>query len=302
MKFDIITLFPEIFNALEYGITGRALKNKLASLTFWNPRDFADEDTEEQNTHTTDRFSRKIANKEGLSREDEIQGKTKRATGVYDHIHEDCERSFNTVDRFSRKAVVDDRPFGGGPGMVMKYQPLKKAIQAARQGNKGPVIYLSPQGKRLDHEAILELKQHENLTLLCGRYEGIDERLIQDEVDLEYSVGDLVVSGGEIPAMLMIDSIIRLLPGALGHKDSAAEDSFHNGLLDHPHYTRPEQIDNKTVPDVLRSGDHQAIKRWRLKQSLGITWQKRPDLLKRQVLTELEQKLLAEFIEEAKRR
>lgn len=186
--------------------------------------------------------------------------------------------------------------------MVMQYKPLKNAITAARQLNKGPVIYLSPQGKPLNHEAILELKAHKNLILLCGRYEGIDERLIQTEVDQEYSVGDLVVSGGEIPAMLMIDSIIRQLPGALGHEDSAAEDSFHNGLLDHPHYTRPEQIDSLIVPDVLRSGDHQAIKRWRLKQSLGITWQKRPDLLKRQVLTELEQKLLAEFIEEAKRR
>lgn len=197
--------------------------------------------------------------------------------------------------------TVDDRPYGGGPGMVMRYEPLAAAIDHAKQTHphNTPVIYLSPQGKPLTHDLVNTLSQETDLILLAGRYEGVDERLIEDKVDVEVSIGDYVLSGGELPAMVLIDAITRLLPGALGHENSATEDSFFNGLLDHPHYTRPEMTAEKTVPEVLLSGDHQAIEAYRLKQSLGRTWQRRPDLLKRRVFTPKEQKLLEDYQREA---
>jgi tRNA (guanine37-N1)-methyltransferase len=242
MKFDIITLFPEMFEALNSSITGRALRDKLITLRCWNPRDYTTD------THRT----------------------------------------------------VDDRPYGGGPGMVMKVEPLQKAIAAAKiaDGDPTKTIYLSPQGKPLTQTIIRELASTPRLTLVSGRYEGIDERLIEQTIDAEYSIGDYVLSGGELPAMVLIDALTRLLPGALGHKDSAAQDSFSQDLLDHPHYTRPEILGDTKVPKALLSGDHAFIARWRLKQAIGKTWQKRPDLLKRRVLTAEEKALLDEFIQE----
>ncbi|MEM7401585.1 MAG: tRNA (guanosine(37)-N1)-methyltransferase TrmD, partial [Pseudomonadota bacterium] len=172
---------------------------------------------------------------------------------------------------------VDDRPYGGGPGMVMEYEPLEKSIQRARVGTKNAhVICLSAQGKPCRQVDIARLGKHENLILLAGRYEGIDERLIESEVDEEISIGDFVVSGGELPAMLLMDALVRQIPGSLGHEASSEEDSFVDGLLDCPHYTRPESINGLSVPKVLLGGDHQAIKRWREKQSLGRTFQRRP--------------------------
>ena len=196
--------------------------------------------------------------------------------------------------------TVDDRPYGGGPGMVMMVEPLRQAIQAARSASDtaATVIYLSPQGRTLDQAGLLELSRRPRLILVCGRYEGVDERLIQAEVDEEWSIGDYVLSGGELAAMVMIDGVMRLLPGALGHEDSASEDSFMQGLLDYPHYTRPEQIDGMNVPSVLLSGDHAKIRRWRLKQALGRTWLRRPDLLTELNLSEEQQRLLEEFIQE----
>ncbi len=241
LKIALITIFPEIFQALNYGIVGRAIRDKLIDISYWNPRHY-----------TTD-------------------------------VHH----------------TVDDRPYGGGPGMVMKFEPLAKAIQAAKTqlGANAKVIHLSPQGKSLTQQAVHELiSDHLPLILIAGRYEGIDERLIEELVDEEWSVGDYVVSGGEIPAMILIDAMTRLLPGALGHAESAPQDSFSSGLLDYPHYTRPESIGGQAVPDVLLSGDHAAIARWRLKQALGRTWQRRPDLIKRRSLTKQEQALLDEFI------
>lgn len=196
--------------------------------------------------------------------------------------------------------TVDDRPYGGGPGMLMKVQPLRDAIHAAKNaaGGKSKVIYLSPQGRRLDHTGVKELAAEERLILVAGRYEGIDERLVETEIDEEWSLGDFVLSGGELPAMVMIDAVSRLVPDVLGHQDSAAEDSFSDGLLDCPHYTRPEQLDEMSVPDVLLSGNHEAIRRWRLKQQLGRTWQRRPDLLEGLGLDKEQQTLLNEFIRE----
>lgn len=244
MRFDIITLFPEIFNALKSGITGRALDQKIITLKCWNPRDF-------------------------------------------------------TNDPGKR---VDDRPYGGGPGMVMEYQPLHDAINAARADHsaKAKVIYLSPQGKCLTQKKIREWSQtpHQRFILIAGRYEGIDERVVLKDVDEEWSIGDYVLSGGELPAMVLIDAITRLLPHALGDENSAIQDSFENGLLDHPHYTRPETIDGMSIPPVLQSGDHAAISAWRQKESLGKTWQKRPDLLKRRILNDDERKQLQLYIEE----
>lgn len=245
MKIDLITLFPEMFDALNHGIVGRALRNQLLALKLWNPRDYTNDS----------------------------QGR------------------------------VDDRPYGGGPGMLMQYEPLAKTIEATRAADAQPstVIYLSPQGKPLTQAIIEKLSQQSRLTLVSGRYEGIDERVIEKYIDEEYSVGDYVVSGGELPAMLLIDAITRQLPDALGHEDSAKQDSFSDGLLDCPHYTRPEIIEDLTVPEVLLSGDHRAIERWRRQQSLVRTWQKRPDLLKRRVLNEDEQVLLDEAIDALKR-
>jgi tRNA (guanine37-N1)-methyltransferase len=238
----VITLFPEIMAALEYGITGRAIKDGLLNIRCWNPRDFT------QNKHRN----------------------------------------------------VDDRPYGGGPGMIMMAQPLQDAIQAAKQAApKQPwVIHLSPQGKQFNQRAAETLLEKESLILIAGRYEGIDERLLQLEVDEEWSVGDYVLSGGELAAMTMIDVMTRLIPGALGHEDSAAQDSLSTGLLKYPQYTRPESFKGLSVPDVLLSGDHQAIERWRLKKSLGKTWLKRPDLLAKINLDKFQLRLLMEFVEE----
>lgn len=200
-----------------------------------------------------------------------------------------------------RHRTVDDRPYGGGPGMVMLAEPLEATIVAAKAaqetalGVAGKVVYLSPQGRRLDHAAVKELVEAPALVLLCGRYEGVDQRLIERCVDLEVSVGDFVVSGGELPAMLLMDALVRLLPGALNDMDSAEEDSFVDGLLDCPHYTRPEVYAGACVPEVLLSGDHARIRRWRLQQALGNTWRKRPDLLGQRALSKEEVKLLDAF-------
>ena len=251
-RYDVITLFPEMFAALTgSGITRRAKDRGLYALGFHNPRDF---------THDPHR-------------------------------------------------TVDDRPYGGGPGMVMLAEPLLQSIAAARAaqqaeiGASGPVLYLSPQGRRLDQAAVMELAAQPGLILLCGRYEGIDQRVIERAVDMEVSLGDFVLSGGELPAMVLLDAIVRQLPGALNTADSAQEDSFVDGLLDCPHYTRPEVLGEATgnedrVPEVLLSGNHAAIRRWRLKQSLGRTWLRRPDLLAARQLSKTELKLLEEFRQE----
>ncbi|TDY02396.1 tRNA (guanosine(37)-N1)-methyltransferase TrmD [Thiohalophilus thiocyanatoxydans] len=243
MRFDFVTLFPEMFSAVTgAGITGRALSRGLVEVGLYNPRDY-------------------------------------------------------TADRYQ---TVDDRPYGGGPGMVMLFEPLRDAIRDARGSGDaaGRVIYLSPQGRKLDQAGLEALSRHSHLILVCGRYEGIDERLIQAEVDEEWSIGDYVLSGGELAAMVMMDGITRLLPDALGHEDSAQQDSFSDGLLDFPQFTRPEMIEGRQVPPVLLSGDHKAIERWRLKQALGRTWLRRPDLLETFELDEEQQTLLAEFIHE----
>ncbi len=195
---------------------------------------------------------------------------------------------------------VDDRPYGGGPGMVLRPEPLARAIAAARSetGDTTPVLYLSPQGRRLDHAAVVELAARERMILLAGRYEGVDERVLAAEVDEEWSIGDYVLSGGELPAMVLIDAVARRLPGALGDEDSAEQDSFVGGLLDCPHYTRPEVYAGEGVPEVLLSGDHERIRRWRLKQALGRTWLRRPDLLERLELDEEQRRLLSEFQKE----
>jgi tRNA (guanine37-N1)-methyltransferase len=196
--------------------------------------------------------------------------------------------------------TVDDRPYGGGPGMVLKYEPTAMAIREAKQAVPAgsPVICLSPQGKVFDQEEAKRLAALQGFVLLAGRYEGIDERLIENEVDEELSLGDFVLSGGEIAAMAVIDAVARLLPGVLGDEDSATQDSFMDGLLDHPHYTRPENIDGKRVPAVLLSGDHARIARWRYKQALGRSFLRRPDLVKKLNLDKEQQKLLDEFLNE----
>ena len=199
--------------------------------------------------------------------------------------------------------TVDDRPFGGGPGMLMKIQPLRDAIQAARAaaGPDTTVIYLSPQGRRLDQAGVKELADKKKLVLVAGRYEGIDERLIATEIDEEWSLGDFVLSGGELPAMTLIDAVSRFVPGTLGHQDSAQEDSFAAGLLDCPHYTRPEVFEGRSVPEVLLSGNHANIRQWRLQQALGRTWLRRPDLLEGRTMTDEEERLLSAFIAEQQR-
>lgn len=210
--------------------------------------------------------------------------------------------------------TVDDKPYGGGPGMLMKVEPLKAAIEAAlteasKIEGEGDckVIFLSPQGRKLDQAGLADLASRQKLILVAGRYEGIDERLIDTVIDEEYSIGDYVLSGGELPAMVLIDGVTRLLPGALGDEDSAAQDSFADVasgdgttpvLLDYPHYTRPEQVEEQTVPDVLLSGNHQQIERWRRKQALGRTYDRRPDLLANVALSEADLALLSEFAAE----
>ena len=200
-----------------------------------------------------------------------------------------------TVDKHR---TVDDRPYGGGPGMLMMVQPLRDAINAAKQtareaGHEAKVIYLSPQGRRLDHQGAQSLSSSQALILVAGRYEGIDERIIESLIDEEWSVGDYVLSGGELPAMILMDAVVRFVPGVLGHSQSAEQDSFADGLLDCPHYTRPEVLDGKQVPSVLLSGDHEKIRQWRLTQSLQRTKQRRPDLLQNLALTDEQAKLLA---------
>ncbi|RPA63917.1 tRNA (guanosine(37)-N1)-methyltransferase TrmD [Shewanella frigidimarina] len=199
-----------------------------------------------------------------------------------------------------RHNTVDDRPYGGGPGMLMMVQPLRDAIHAAKAaaGDRAKVIYLSPQGRKLDQHGVTELAKSECLILVCGRYEGVDERIIQTEVDEEWSIGDYVLSGGELPAMTLIDSVARLVPGVLGKQASAEQDSFSDGLLDCPHYTRPEQLDCLDVPAVLLSGDHEKIRLWRLQQSIGRTFLRRPELFENLALTDEQTTLLAQFVNE----
>ncbi|MES0327737.1 MAG: tRNA (guanosine(37)-N1)-methyltransferase TrmD [Gammaproteobacteria bacterium] len=199
-----------------------------------------------------------------------------------------------------RHRTVDDRPYGGGPGMLMKVQPLADAITAAKQraGDDAKVVYLSPQGQILNQQAVINMAdrpEQKALILIAGRYEGIDERLIKQYVDEEWSIGDYVLSGGEMPALIMIDAVARMLPDVLGDADSAQQDSFMEGLLDCPHYTRPEEVNGQMVPDVLLSGDHKKIDRWRKKQALGRTWLRRPDLLESLQLNEEQRKWLSEF-------
>jgi tRNA (guanine37-N1)-methyltransferase len=243
MRFDVISLFPEMFSAISaHGITSRALEKQIYSMHVMNPRDFT------QDNHKT----------------------------------------------------VDDRPYGGGPGMVMLAEPLEKAITAAKALNaNAKVIHLSPRGVPLTHQKVMELSQQTGLILLTSRYEGVDERLLQSHVDEEISIGDYVLSGGELPAMVLIDAIVRQLPGVLGDADSAIEDSFVNGLLDCPHYTRPEVYQDNSVPEVLLSGNHAKIREWRLKQSLLLTRAKRPDLLAARSLTKEEARLLKELDNES---
>ncbi|BES72504.1 tRNA (guanosine(37)-N1)-methyltransferase TrmD [Marinobacter nanhaiticus D15-8W] len=243
MWIGAVTLFPDMFDAVvDYGITGRAVRDGLLSVDCWNPRDF---------TH-------------------------------------------------DRHRTVDDRPYGGGPGMLMKIQPLRDAIHAARAAADGEakVVYMSPQGEPLNQAVVEELANAERLILVAGRYEGVDERLIASEVDREVSLGDFVLSGGELAAMAVIDAVTRLIPGALGHAQSAEQDSFADGLLDCPHYTRPEVYEGQWVPEVLLGGHHEQIRRWRLKQSLKRTWERRPDLLEKRQLTGEERELLDQVLNE----
>lgn len=228
-------------------------------------------------------------------------GITRRALerGLYEIAFHD-PRDFTT----DAHRTVDDRPYGGGPGMVMMAKPLEDAITQARAaqqrsiGMEGPVVYLSPQGTRLDHGKVIALCEQPSLILLCGRYEGVDQRLIDKCVDEELSLGDFVLSGGELPAMVLLDAMIRHLPGALNDADSALEDSFVEGLFDCPHYTRPESYGEERVPEVLLSGNHAAIRRWRLKQAIGRTWVRRPDLIEGRHLSKEEAALLEEYRQE----
>lgn len=198
--------------------------------------------------------------------------------------------------------TVDDRPYGGGPGMLMKVQPLQDAINSVREHNAAAkLVYLSPQGELLSQSKLSQQVEQGSVILLCGRYEGIDERLIQKEVDEEWSIGDYVISGGELAAMVCIDAMARLIPGTLGHEESALQDSFSNGLLDCPHYTRPEDHLGDRVPSVLMNGNHRDIDDWRDQQALGRTWQRRPDMLKHIELDQRQQNLLDEFISEFQR-
>jgi tRNA (guanine37-N1)-methyltransferase len=224
MRFDVITIFPEMFQIIHAGgVVGRALDKQLFSLQTWNPRDY-----------TTD-----------------------------------------------NRKTVDDRAYGGGPGMVMMAEPLERTLQAIHheQKNAGPVVLLSPQGKTFNQQMAADLLKYEQITMVCGRYEAIDQRFIDKNVDLEISLGDFVLSGGEIPAMAIMDAMVRLIPGVLGDKDSALQDSFMDGLLDCPHYTRPEIYENSAVPGVLLGGNHAIIEGWRREQSLLATQLRRPDLI-----------------------
>ncbi len=203
---------------------------------------------------------------------------------------------------YDRHQKVDERPFGGGPGMLMMVQPLRDAILKAKELlPEASVIYLSPQGRVFSHGAAVEMAGRREIIFLCGRYEGIDERVIESLVDEEWSIGDYVLSGGELAAMVMIDAVSRMIPGVLGDQESAAEDSFVRGLLDYPQYTRPEEIDGMRVPEVLLSGNHQEIRKWRLGMSLARTYERRPDILKNLALTDEQEKLLALYLRSAKK-
>jgi tRNA (guanine37-N1)-methyltransferase len=244
LQFDVITLFPQMFDAVtEAGVTRRAREQGIYQLVAWNPRDFS------QNAYRS----------------------------------------------------VDDRPYGGGPGMVMTPEPLGRALHAARQRQKSAgvtrprVIHLTPQGGLLKHARVMDLAAESGIVLLAGRYEGVDQRLVDAEIDEELSIGDYVLSGGELAAMVVIDSVVRQLPGTLGDAQSASQESFVDGLLDCPHYTRPEQYEGVGVPPVLMSGNHADIGRWRLKQALGRTWRLRPDLLETRRLSDDERGLLEEY-------
>lgn len=230
-----------------------------------------------------------------------------RASAALGVVGRACERELIRIECWNPRDFargnyrrVDDRPFGGGPGMVMLIDPLRAALEAARSADAAPVrtCYLSPQGSRLTQRRVRELAAQPRLLLLCGRYEGVDERLIASEVDEELSIGDYVLSGGELAAAVLIDAVGRLQEGALNDAESASQDSFEDGLLDCPHYTRPEVHEGEAVPEVLLSGDHAAIRRWRRKQSLGRTWLRRPDLLARLSLGREDRALLAEYIAE----
>ncbi len=246
MQIAVVSLFPSIFEALNFGVIGRALRNNLLELSIWNPRD-------------------------------------------------------ESVDKHK---TVDDRPYGGGPGMVMAVEPVRRAIAKAKGhlGSNARCIYLSPQGKTVTQDMLKERASSKApLIFVAGRYEGIDERIIELDIDEEWSLSDIVLSGGEFAALAMIDGIVRLTPGALGCDESSTEESFSNGLLEYPQYTRPAEIDGKKVPDVLLNGNHQAIKTWRHKQALGRTMLKRPDLLAKRKLCDKEEILLNEFKSEYKR-
>lgn len=228
MRFDVVTLFPEMFSALtQWGVTGRACEQSLASVHLWNPRDFCSD----------------------------------------------------------VRKTVDDRAYGGGPGMVMMVKPLEdtiaqvKAVHHAAGLKSGPICLLAPQGERFSQKIAGNILNENNISFICGRYEAIDQRFIDRNVDLQLSIGDFVVSGGEIPAMAIMDAVIRLIPGALGDDESAVQDSFMNGLLDYPHYTRPKIYENLSVPDVLLGGHHARISNWRRQKSLKLTFRFRPDLI-----------------------
>jgi tRNA (guanine37-N1)-methyltransferase len=247
MRFDVVTIFPGMFEAVaDHGITRRALEEKIFELKLWDPRDF-----------TTDNYRR-----------------------------------------------VDDRPYGGGPGMVMMAEPLQAAIEAAKAAQRAAgveattVVLMSPQGERLDEGLVKKLSSAKGLVLVAGRYEGIDERLVAKSVDVEVSIGDYVTSGGELPAMVLIDCLVRRLPGSLNDAGSATQDSFSEGMLDWPHYTRPEAWKEARVPDVLLSGNHAAIARWRRKQALGRTFRRRPDLVDEKSLSREDRQLLEEYLRE----
>lgn len=240
LRLGVITLLPEMFVALNYGITGRAIERGLAKVDYWNPRTWASREYRQ----------------------------------------------------------VDDKPYGGGPGMVMLYEPMHAAIRYAKSQMPSDcrTIYLSPQGKLIEQAELNQLAQRkQSLLFLAGRYEGIDERTIAHDVDEEWSLGNFVLSGGELAAMVFIDALVRLLPGSLGHNASALQDSFMDGILDYPHYTRPAEVNGSRVPEVLLQGNHRDIERWRRKQALGKTWLKRPELLEKLQLNDKDMQLLVEF-------
>ncbi|CAM3526935.1 tRNA (guanosine(37)-N1)-methyltransferase TrmD [Paraphotobacterium marinum] len=245
LNIGVITIFPEMFESiLKSGIVAKAINNNLVSITFSNPRDFAEDN----------------------------------------------------------RKTIDEKVFGGGPGMLMMAPPLEKSLKFLKKklGDDSLVVYVSPQGKKFNNVLSKKVVNNNKIILICGRYEGIDERFIETFVDEEWSIGDYVLTGGELASMVIIDSVTRFIPGALGDKCSVEEDSFENGLLDYPHYTKPRVYNGKAVPDILLNGNHEKILDWRQKQSLGRTWLRRPELLENLALTDKQEKLLSEFIEERK--